>query len=107
MKANRRYAYPLNARGNPGAPRHAPPLGVTVIVYQQFKQRAPRFLSEQERLSLVDYLADNPKAGVEFAGTGGSASPGLAQLWREEWQQVRCRLLLLKCKAATSSLERV
>ena len=71
MKANRRYTYPLNARGNPGAPRHALPLGVTVIEYQQFKQRAPRFLSEQERLSLVDYLADNPKAGVEFAGTGG------------------------------------
>lgn len=46
-------------------------IGVTVIEYQQFKQRGARFLSEQEMLSLVDYLSDNPKAGVEFAGTGG------------------------------------
>jgi hypothetical protein len=45
--------------------------GVTVIEYQQFKQRAPRFLSDPEILSLIDYLSDNPKAGVEFAGTGG------------------------------------
>jgi hypothetical protein len=46
-------------------------LGVTVIEYQQFKQRAPRFMSEQEMQGLVDYLSDNPKAGAEFASTGG------------------------------------
>ena len=45
--------------------------GVTVIEYQQFKQKASRFLSEAEMQALVDYLSDNPKAGVEFPGTGG------------------------------------
>ena len=46
-------------------------IGVTVIEYQQFKQRASRFLLEEEVQVLVDYLSDNPKAGVEFPGTGG------------------------------------
>jgi len=46
-------------------------IGVTVIEYQQFKQRASRFLSEEEVRVLVNYLSDNPKAGVEFPGTGG------------------------------------
>jgi hypothetical protein len=45
--------------------------GVTVIEYQQFKQKASRFLSEDEMRVLVDYLSDKPKAGVEFQGTGG------------------------------------
>ena len=45
--------------------------GVTVIEYQQFKQKASRFLSDVEMQVLVDYLSDNPKAGVEFPGTGG------------------------------------
>jgi len=44
-------------------------IGVTVIEYRRFKQQAWRFLSEQEMVALVDYLADNPKTGVEFAGT--------------------------------------
>src|SRR5258707_3339502 len=45
--------------------------GVTVIEYQQFKQRVSRFLSEDEITFLMEYLSDNPKAGVEFPGTGG------------------------------------
>ena len=45
--------------------------GVTVIEYQQFKQKASRFLSEEEMQVLIDYLSDNPKAGAEFQGTGG------------------------------------
>jgi hypothetical protein len=46
-------------------------IGVTVIEYQQFKQKASRFLSEEEVRVLVDCLSDNPKSGVEFPGTGG------------------------------------
>lgn len=42
-----------------------------MIEYQQFKQRVSRFLSEEETQVLIDYISDNPKAGVEFQGTGG------------------------------------
>jgi len=72
--------------------------GVTLIEYQQFKQRASRFLSEQEMLSLVDFLADNPRAGVESAGSRGVRHLKWPQSGGKSSDKCVVGLLLFKCR---------
>ena len=43
---------------------------ITVIETQGFERAAAKIWSEDEHLSLVDYVARNPEAGVVIPGTG-------------------------------------
>ncbi len=44
---------------------------VTIVETPEFLASASKFLHEDERAALVDYLAYNPLAGAVIAGTGG------------------------------------
>lgn len=44
----------------------------TVVEMPEFRSRARRWMSEFERLSLINYLAANPQAGEKMVGTGGA-----------------------------------
>jgi hypothetical protein len=44
----------------------------TVVEMPEFRSRAGRWMSEFERLSLINYLAANPQAGDKMASTGGA-----------------------------------
>ena len=43
----------------------------TVAETPTFSRQARKLFSEDERRELIDYLAENPKAGDEIPGTGG------------------------------------
>lgn len=43
----------------------------TVVETETFLKQAAALWDEQERLEFVDFIAANPLAGVEIAGTGG------------------------------------
>jgi hypothetical protein len=49
----------------------AAPLHV-VVETSEFIARAAETMTEEERLSLIDHLAENPKAGDIMKGTGGA-----------------------------------
>ncbi|SMH51076.1 type II toxin-antitoxin system RelE/ParE family toxin [Maritimibacter sp. HL-12] len=58
---------------------------VTVVETPEFQRRAGRLMSEDERLSLIDFVARNPMTGVSigggvrkfrFARVGGGKSGG-------------------------------
>jgi hypothetical protein len=44
---------------------------ITVVELPEFVRRVNKLLSEDERNSLVDYLAAHPASGVIIRGTGG------------------------------------
>lgn len=44
---------------------------VTIVETPEFLASAGKLLHEDERASLIDYLAYNPAAGAVIAGTGG------------------------------------
>ncbi|MDD2966082.1 MAG: type II toxin-antitoxin system RelE/ParE family toxin [Desulfovibrionaceae bacterium] len=44
---------------------------MTVVETPSFLRRAKNLLTEEERLNLVTYLAENPEAGDVMEGTGG------------------------------------
>lgn len=44
---------------------------LTVLETWQFVREAEHVFSEDERRTLIDYLAWNPMAGVEIVGSGG------------------------------------
>ena len=44
---------------------------LTVVETHEFLREASRLFSEEERSSLVDFLARNPLAGEEIVGSGG------------------------------------
>lgn len=44
---------------------------ITVVETREFVNFAKQNLSEEEKKSLIDFLAENPKAGVLISGTGG------------------------------------
>ena len=44
---------------------------MTVVETPSFLRRAKSLLTEEERLNLVAYLAENPEAGDVMEGTGG------------------------------------
>jgi len=46
-------------------------LVITVIELPEFIRRVNKLLSEDERNSLIDYLAAHPASGVLIRGTGG------------------------------------
>jgi hypothetical protein len=47
------------------------PIATTVVEFATFRAKSARFLSDEERSALVDFIAANPKCGREFEGTGG------------------------------------
>ena len=53
---------------------------ITVVELPEFVRRVNKLLSEDERNSLVDYLAVHPVSGVIIRGTGGIRK----LLWRRE-----------------------
>src|SRR5262245_39022862 len=47
------------------------PALMTVAETREFRMRAAGLLSEDEKLSLMDFLSDNPTAGDLIRGSGG------------------------------------
>ena len=54
----------------------------TVAETPTFSRQADKLFSEDERRALIDYLAENPLAGVEIPGTGGVRKLRFAALGR-------------------------
>lgn len=48
-----------------------PPPLITVVEMPTFIRRAEKLLTEDERQTLIRFLAENPEAGDEIQGTGG------------------------------------
>lgn len=44
---------------------------ITVVETREFVNFAKQHLTDEEKNSLIDFLAENPKAGVLISGTGG------------------------------------
>lgn len=44
---------------------------ITVIELPEFMAFARKYLSEQERVEIIDYIANHPEAGDLIQGTGG------------------------------------
>ena len=44
---------------------------LTIVELPEFQRRAEGLITEQEKLSIINYLALHPQAGVIMQGTGG------------------------------------